>query len=709
MKLIKQFDETDCGAACLAMLASHFGSHLSITKIREVAGTDREGTSLKGMLEAAKKLNLDAKAVKGNEQIFSKKFPVPLVAHLQYQNGNNHFVVIAKINEKRVWIYDPSLGKISYEKENFLKIWSGYLILVSPTPDFVIQKSGHALLKFVPLITAHIRLLAFMVLISLVLSLFGILSGLYFKFFVDDIIGSKAHTSLHVLSFALVCLTVFSAILTVCRSQFLRVFTMKTNISLSISYIKHVLYLPLNFFETRRTGEILSRFNDSDKIRTTLSNIALGTLLDLLMMVFTGIYLGVTSYKLFLILIITVPLSSLVVWASSKFFAKNYREQMEQSAELNSYLVEMLGGIPVIKSINAQGYSTEEYERRLVSYIDLGQKAWNYGNVKELITRIISGVGANLIYWIGGYLILKDTLSLGELISFNTLAGYFTGPLARFIELQPQIQEAIVAAERIGEIYGLEEEKLKSKNGLNNSKISLPIELRNASFRYGSRRNVFTDLSFSTGDNRKIAFVGASGCGKSTLMKLFLHFYDVNEGGVFIGNQDIRDIDTGYLRSRIGYVPQEVYLFSGTVFENIVMGRSGYSLEDVQYACRLAQADNFIEDMPDKYYAKISERGASLSGGERQRIALARALLSKPDILLLDEATSALDTVSERGFQKVVDELGKEIITITIAHRLTTVKNSDIIFVMDKGNIVESGNHKELLALKGKYYELWNL
>ena len=709
MKLIKQFDETYCGAACLARLASHFGSHLSITKIREVAGTDREGTSLKGMLEAAKKLNLDAKAVKGNEQIFSKKFPVPLVAHLQYQDGNNHFVVIAKINEKRVWIYDPALGKISYEKENFLKIWSGYLILVSPTPDFVIQKSGHALLKFVPLITAHIRLLAFMVLISLVLSLFGILSGLYFKFFVDDIIGSKAHTSLHVLSFALVCLTVFSAILTVCRSQFLRIFTMKTNISLSISYIKHVLYLPLNFFETRRTGEILSRFNDSDKIRTTLSNIALGTLLDLLMMVFTGIYLGVTSYKLFLILIITVPLSSFVVWASSKFFAKNYREQMEQSAELNSYLVEMLGGIPVIKSINAQGYSTEEYERRLVSYIDLGQKAWNYGNVKELITSIISGVGANLIYWIGGYLILKDTLSLGELISFNTLAGYFTGPLARFIELQPQIQEAIVAAERIGEIYGLEEEKLKSKNGLNNSKISLPIELRNASFRYGSRRNVFTDLSFSTGDNRKIAFVGASGCGKSTLMKLFLHFYDVNEGGVFIGNQDIRDIDTGYLRSRIGYVPQEVYLFSGTVFENIVMGRSGYSLEDVQYACRLAQADNFIEDMPDKYYAKISERGASLSGGERQRIALARALLSKPDILLLDEATSALDTVSERGFQKVVDELGKEIITITIAHRLTTVKNSDIIFVMDKGNIVESGNHKELLALKGKYYELWNL
>lgn len=708
MKLIKQFDENDCGAACLAMIAIHFGSYLSITKIREVAGTDREGTSLKGMIEASKKLKLNAKAVKGNEQIFSPKFPVPLIAHLQYQNGNNHFVVISKINEKRVWTYDPALGKLSYKKEDFLKIWSGYLVLVSPTPDFVVQKGGHPLLKFVPLIIPHVKLLAFMILISLLLSLFGILSGLYFKFFVDDIIGSKAQTSLHVLSFALVSLTVFSAVLTVCRSQFLRIFTMKTDISLSISYIKHVLQLPMIFFETRRTGEILSRFNDSNKIRTTLSNIALGTLLDALMMVFTGIYLGVTSFKLFLILIITVPLSSVVVWASSKFFAKNYRAQMEQNADLNSYLVEMLGGIPVIKSINAQEYSTEEYERRLVSYIDLGQKAWNYGNVKELITSIITGVGANLIYWIGGYLILKDTLSLGELISFNTLAGYFTGPLARFIELQPQIQEAIVAAERIGEIYDLEDEKLKSENRCVNPKISLPIELRNASFRYGTRRNIFTNLSFSTGNNRKIAFVGASGCGKSTLMKLFLHFYDVHEGGVFIGNQNIKDIDTGYLRSRIGYVPQEVYLFSGTVFDNIVMGRPGFQLEDVQYACKLAQADSFIEDMPDKYFAKISEKGASLSGGERQRIALARALLSRPDILLLDEATSALDTISERGFQKVVDELGKEIITITIAHRLTTVKNSDIIFVMDKGNIVESGNHKELLSLKGKYYELWN-
>lgn len=709
MKLIKQFDESDCGAACLAMMASHFGSHLSITKIREVAGTDREGTSLKGMLEAAKNLNMDAKAVKGNEQIFSPKFPVPFIAHLQYQNGSNHFVVISKINEKHVWIFDPAIGKVSYKKEEFLEFWSGYLILISPTPEFVVQKGGHPLLKFVPLIMPHVKLIAFMVLISVLLSLFGILSGLYFKFFVDDIIGSKAQTSLHVLSFALVSLTVFSVILTVCRSQFLRIFTMKTDISLSISYINHVLHLPMNFFETRRTGEILSRFSDSNKIRTTLSNIALGTLLDLLMMVFTGIYLGITSFKLFLILVITVPLSSLVVWAFSKFFAKNYRQQMEQNADLNSYLVEMLGGIPVIKSLNAQVYSTDEYERRLISYIDLGQKAWNYGNVKEVITGIISGVGSNLIYWIGGYLILKDTLSLGELISFNTLAGYFTGPLSRFIGLQPQIQEAIVAAERIGEIYDLEEEKLKNENRVCNSKISLPIELRNASFRYGSRRNVFTNLTFSTENKRKIAFVGASGCGKSTLMKLFLHFYDVQEGGVYIGNQNIKDIDTGYLRSRIGYVPQEVYLFSGTVFENIVMGRSGYTIEDVQYACRLAQADSFIEDMPDKYYAKISEKGASLSGGERQRIALARALLSKPDILLLDEATSALDTVSERGFQKVVDELGKEIITITIAHRLTTVKNSDIIFVMDKGSIVESGSHKELLALKGKYYELWNL
>ena len=238
----------------------------------------------------------------------------------------------------------------------------------------------------------------------------------------------------------------------------------------------------------------------------------------------------------------------------------------------------------------------------------------------------------------------------------------------------------------------------------------MSIEFKDITFRYGSKHPVFENFSFSSEQNRKIAFVGESGCGKSTLMKLILKFYEVEKGQILIGNQDIKNINSDFLRSRIGYVPQEVYLFSGTIAENILMGRNEYSIEDVKLACKMAQASNFIESLPESYNSKISERDSSLSGGERQRIALARALLGNPDILLLDEATSALDTISEREFQKVVEELGEsQIITITIAHRLSTVVNSDLIFVMHNGKIKEKGSHLELLARNGIYAKMWNM
>ena len=710
MKLIKQFDESDCGAACIAMVCSHYKSYYSITQIRESAGTDRQGTSLKGLLSACEKLGLDAKAVKGKEESLKKDFPVPFIAHFQFENGMSHFVVVYKISKSRLFVADPAGFKCAYKKSNFLKLWTGYMVLICPTPEFKILKQENLLLKFLPIIKPHIRLVMMMVFISLLLSFFGIFSGLYFQFFVDDIVGAKANITLHTLSFALIMLTIFSSVLTVLRSQFLRLFTIKTNLPLSISYIKHILTLPMTFFDSRKTGEILSRFDDSEKVRTTLSNIALGTVLDFFIMIFVGFYLIATNIKLFLIILLTVPLSSIVVWISSNFFSRNYRKQMEHSADINSYLVEMLGGIPVIKSINGQSHSSDEYEKRLVSFVKLGNKAWNYGNVKELITGLITGIGANLIFWIGGYFILKDKLSLGQLISFNTLSIYFTGPLSRFLELQPQLQEAIVAASRIGEIMELSAEALHCKTSISIQELNPPIEFKDITFRYGSKHPVFENFSFSSEQNRKIAFVGESGCGKSTLMKLILKFYEVEKGQILIGNQDIKNINSDFLRSRIGYVPQEVYLFNGTIAENILMGRNEYSIEDVKLACKMAQASNFIESLPESYNSKISERGSSLSGGERQRIALARALLGNPDILLLDEATSALDTISEREFQKVVEELGEsQIITITIAHRLSTVVNSDLIFVMHNGKIKEKGSHLELLARNGIYAKMWNM
>ncbi len=711
MLLIKQFDDNDCGAACIAMICNHYKSFNTITHIRQIAGTDTQGTSLKGLVSAGKTLGFDTKAVKGNEQILVKDFPVPFIAHVKLSNGFNHFIVVYKISKNHVYIADPAGQKIKYKKVDFLNIWTGYLVLFAPTPNFKTRKSENVIVKFLPLIKPHIRLILLMFFVSALLSTFGILTGLYFQFFVDDIIGTKSYTTLHTLSFALIMLSFFSVVLSVIRSQFLRIFTLKTNISLSVSYIKHILNLPLSFFDSRKTGEILSRFDDSEKVRSTLSNVAFGSVLDFVIMIFVSIYLAFANFRLFCILLISATITSLIVIFTSRFFGDNYKKQMQQLGETNSLLIEILSGMDVVKSLNAQEYTKERYEKNLVKYIDLGQKSWNFGNLKELFTLSITKIGSNLIFWIGGYLILQDTFSLGQLISFNTLATFFIDPLSRFIDLQPQIQETFVAAERISEILDMECEQLNSPESEANSfNLDIPIEFKNITFRYGIHNPIFENFNLNTGNNKRIAFVGASGCGKSTIMKLLLNFYQPENGEILINHQNINNMNIKHLRNKIGYVPQEVYLFSGSIYENITMGRKNFTLEDVIEACKKAQANFFIENLPDKYYAKLNERGSNLSGGERQRIALARALLSKPKILLLDEATSALDTYSEREFQKVVDDLGtNEMITITIAHRLSTIVNSDVIFVMDKGNIIEQGNHEELLKQKGLYYKLWNI
>lgn len=708
MKFQPQFDSSDCGAACIAMIASHFGSSLTVTKIRQTAGTDRHGTNLKGMLSAAESLGFEAKALKNLEKDLENEIPVPFIAHFG-DVKQNHYVVVSRIEKKRVLVFDPAQKKHYMKLADFLTKWSGYAIFLNPTPEFVpVKEEKGNLLRYLPLLRPHVKTIFLVMLASVLLTVLGIVGSFYFQFLVDEVLGSKAEVTLHVLSVGIILLTLFQVLLGAVRNQILVHFSLKTSMALSFTYLKHVLSLPLGFFDSRKVGEILSRFGDGAKIRGILSNVALSILLDVGMMIFAGVYLGFQNSTLFLLSLAALPLSTAVIWGFSKTFRENYRKGMVQEAESQSFMVEALNGMGTVKGLNATDQAFFEMEKRIVKGARTGFQSSTLGNIQGILIGLIEGWGGNILFWVGAWFILKDQITLGQLMSFNALSGFFIGPLKRLLGLQPAIQEALVAADRLGEILELEPEIVTDRPLIAPERFQGRIELKEVSFRYGSRRLVLEDLSLTIEPGSKVAFVGPSGCGKSTLVKLLLKFYRPEKGELFVDGHNVLDLDTLNLRAKIGYVPQEVFLFSGTVRENIALHRPDASFEEVVEAAKRAQAHDFIELLPDRYESELAERGSSLSGGERQRLALARAILGNPDVLLFDEATSSLDTIAEKAVHETIRELTEGgMTTILVAHRLSTVIACDKIFVLDRGRLVEEGNHFELVRRGGHYAKLW--
>ncbi len=712
MKFIPQFDETDCGAACIAMIASHYGSNKSITTIREVAGTDREGTNLAGLLKASTNLGFAARAMKGESDSFNTALPVPFIAHTKEKKDTGeilHFVVVISISKKHVTVLDPGQGRIRYNRQCFLDKWTGYVVFLNPSSDFTPDK-GHKnkLLRFLPLLKPHVKSLVFAGLSSLILIALGIIGSFYFRYLIDEVIFSKAEFTLNALSLGMVIIVVFQAVLGSVRSMILSHFSIRVDLRLIYSYLSHILQLPLAFFDSRKTGEILSRLGDVQNIRDALSQASVSVVMDTLMLLVVGPFLFLTNKTLFFIVLMTVPLSSLVVWIFSFYYKKQYRALKAESADVQSYLVEMVHGMPTVKAMNAQERVFWEFEKKQMKATMTGWATNKLSVLGGFLTDIIDGLGGTIFFWIGSFFILKGQMSLGTLISFNALAGYFTGPLQRLINLQPSLQEAFVSADRIGEILELDPEISGTERLITPEKIEGAIQVRDVTFQYGTRRPLFEKISLDIKPGEWVAFVGPSGCGKTTLVKMLLKFYKPISGNITIDGNNIEDIDTIHLRSKIGYVSQDVFLFSGTIWENIALHCPDASMEEIVEAAKRAQAHEFISELPQRYNTPLAERGASLSGGERQRLALSRAFLGKPEILIFDEATSNLDSISEHKIHEVLKSIrGQKITTIMNAHRLTTVVGCDRIFVIDKGMILQTGSHEELLAQEGLYQSLW--
>lgn len=715
MRYYQQFDESDCGAACLAMVASHFGSRLSVAEIRREAGTDVDGTNIKGMMSAAKKYGLNARALKGEKDAFSQKLPTPFIAHLRIEfddiHWTYHFVVVRKIHKNSIEIWDPSPteGKKCIPKEQFFKEWTGYILFFEPEIDFhKMEKKGNLIFKFIPVFLPYTKILKYSFFASIIILLLGIISSFYFKYLFDEIIYSKSFFSLNTLSFGVLCLTIVRCVISTFRSKLLAHFSFKTDLQLNFSYLTHIFNLPLSFFESRKSGEILSRLGDLDKIKQTLSSVAISGLMDIIMILISGPILYNINSKLFGISIITVFFAALSSISYAKIYKRFYSKAMSQNAEVQSYLYESLNGVATVKALNAEEIVNNEYEKKKMTSVNTNWKISNIGISQELISGLINGISSILIVWIGSYSILNGSMSFGTLIAFNSLLGNFSDPLFRLLSIQNSLQESLVAAERVGEILELENERDEKKKYIIPEKINGEVVFDNITFAYGSKRPIYKDLSFKIKGGSWTAFVGPSGCGKSTIIKLLLKFYEPQEGTIYLDGNNLKDIDPIFIRSKIGYVPQDIFLFSGTIAENISLHNPNAKLEDIINAAKKAGADDFIQKLPKRYETVLGEHGGGLSGGEKQRLALARALLGNPSFIILDEATSSLDSVSEMEIHKVLKQLKKEnIAVILIAHRLTTVMNCDTIFVLRDGKIEQQGTHKELLSQDGFYKEMW--
>jgi len=706
---IKQQDLKDCGAACLATISLQYGLKYPISKIREVAGTDRQGTNAYGLVKAAEKLGFTAKGVKGDQEAFFSEFPLPAIAHVVIDETLLHYVVIHKISKTEVLVADPAKGLVKYTPDDFFQIWTGVLILMVPTPQFRKGNETKGLFaRFFGLLLPQKRMIFGIFLASLLFTVLGILGAFYFQFLLDEILPYDMEKTLHILSIGIIVLYLFKVLLDAFRSHLLLYLSQKLDISLILGYYHHVLKLPMSFFGARKTGEIISRLMDASKVRDAISSATLTIMIDILMVIAGGAILYSQSALLFGITLLLVPIYIGLVWGFHKPFDRLNREQMEKNAQLTSYIVESIDGIETVKAYHAEGKANFETEQKFVSFLKSVFKFGVFNNVQGSLKGLVQYVGGVVILWVGAVQVMKGHMTMGQLITYNALLAYFLDPIQNLINLQPTVQTAVVAADRLGEILDLETEKGEQEdNKLQPASLKGDIELQNVDFRYGTRELTLQGINLTIRQGEKIAFVGESGSGKTTLIKLLMQFYQHEKGEILINEHNIRDIHLDSLRERIAYIPQDTFFFSGTIMDNLRLGvDDSVDLEHIIEACKQARAHEFINSFPLRYQTLLEENATNISGGQKQRLAIARAILKNPDILIMDEATSNLDSITEKAVSDTINSFSN-LTTIIIAHRLSTIMRCDRIYVMDQGQILEQGTHEELIAKQGKYYELW--
>lgn len=706
-KCVKQHDITDCAAACIATICLTYGKETSITKLRDLSGTDIKGTTVLGIVQTLEQLGFEAKAGRMTREQFERKFTLPMIARVITKEGLTHFVVVHKIKKNHLIVADPAKGIVKIKKDEFFEDFDNHVVLMATTNEFVADKTKTKSVfdRFFKLLSSQKKLFIYAIIGSIILTVLGIASSFFNKILMDEILPYNLKNQLIIFCIGFGIVALFNILLSAARQHLLLHLSIKIDIPLMLGYFKHIFNLPMRFFGTRRTGDILTRFSDAGTIKNIFTSISLSLIIDILLTIFSGIILFFMNAKLFAIIIILTILNIILVYAFLKPYKEINIKQMEKQAMLNSQIIDSLKGIETVKSFGVEDSTLEKMENKYIQAIRVGYKESVLSNVQGALSGIIGNIGNIVLMFIGASAVMNGEITLGSLFAFVSLSGYFMDPIGRLVSLQLQIQEANIAMKRMSELYDIEEEQSNETDYVKDFSLKGDININNVTFRYGQRKPVLEDITLSIKNKQKVAIVGQSGGGKTTLAKLFLGLWTPESGTININGYNIEELDKKILRNKIAYVPQNIELFSGTIEENIKIGKPTATYQEIKAACIQAGCAEFIERLPVKYGTYLEEAGANLSGGEKQRIALARALIKEPDILILDEATSNLDFASEALIYKTLFSL--QCTVIIIAHRLSTIKKCDKIVVIDNNRIQEEGTHEQLLKQDSIYKKIF--
>ena len=689
MRVFKQRDITDCGAACLGFVAAHYRKVFPVARLRQLAGTNQLGSTALGVVEAARQLGFTAKGVKGAADALPS-VPLPAIAHCLIDQRLLHYVVLVEWTPKYARVMDPALGRVEkWSHEKFKFVWTGVLILLAPGDSF--QPGDHTVSpwqRLWNLLQPHRAVLVQAFVGAVVTTVLGLAMAVYVQKIVDRVIPDGNRQLLNLLGVSMLAILGFKLVLGWFQSLLSIRTAQRIDTTIMLAYYRHLLRLPQSFFDTMRVGEITSRVGDAVKIRNFLNGSLLSLLLNPLILLFSLGAMFFWSWKLALLSLALLPFNALIYWFVDRANKRYQRQLMERGADFSAQLVESLNAQPVIRRFQLEADAALRTETRLVRLMKTIWRSSLMGLGSGTATTLVTQVYLIGLLWLGAGLVLDAGLTPGQLMSCYTLAGYLTGPLAALIGLNTSIQETLIATDRLFELMDLELEKDQGLVEFT-PQHARNIRLEGVTFKHAGRLATLQDITLTLPAGKITALAGESGCGKSTLLALLQRLYLPATGRILIGNVDLQYFQLASLRRHLAVVPQQTHLLSGTVLENLAPDDYQPDMERLLQVCREVGVLEFIESLPQGFFTHLNENGTNLSGGQRQRLALGRAFYHDAPVLLLDEPSSALDAKSEEMLLALLQRLrdaGRTIVVAAHTPRLLAV--ADLVVTLANGRVV---------------------